>query len=546
MPLRFQPARNASVLISSSSRGPTGAAATIAVGSVSALAAGSTPTVTNTGSSAAATFAFGIPRGADAGIKWLYDSTTSMADPGSGDIRFNHATLSSVTAIAVSNTGSGVDVSDYVATWDDSTNATKGHIMIREEAAGVAAIFRVTAVTDNGDWLQLTVVYVSGSLSLTAADPLYVVPLLIGNAGAMSGPASSTDNAVARWDGAGGTTVQNSGVIIDDSNNVSGIVTLSSSSVELGHASDTTLSRSAAGVLAVEGIDVALNSTGFVHTANTYEVGNATDTTISRASAGVIAVEGINVALNSTGFVHTANTYEVGDAADTTISRASAGVIAVEGVAVALNSTASTHTAGSIELGGTDTTLTRAAAGQLAVEGVKVVTVGKQTICIPASAMVSAATNGAESLTLVTSTNVANIKTLAFDTTTEEYAHFAYDFPKNWDEGVVTYRVSWVSTLGSSNGVTWGLQAYGVGDNENIDTAFGTEVLLQDDVQGTANRKLTTVESTSLTVGNTPAAGDTVFFRIKRKVSDSNDDLETDARLINVSLFYNTDDPTDT
>jgi len=33
-------------------------------------------------------------------------------------------------------------------------------------------------------------------------------------------PASSTDNAIARWDGTGGRTLQNSGVTIDDSNNL--------------------------------------------------------------------------------------------------------------------------------------------------------------------------------------------------------------------------------------------------------------------------------------------------------------------------------------
>jgi len=41
--------------------------------------------------------------------------------------------------------------------------------------------------------------------------------------GDVSGPASATDNAVARFDGTGGKTLQNSGVIIDDSNNISGI-----------------------------------------------------------------------------------------------------------------------------------------------------------------------------------------------------------------------------------------------------------------------------------------------------------------------------------
>lgn len=40
------------------------------------------------------------------------------------------------------------------------------------------------------------------------------------------GPATSTDNAIARFDGAGGTVLQDSSVIIDDSDNVTGVTEL--------------------------------------------------------------------------------------------------------------------------------------------------------------------------------------------------------------------------------------------------------------------------------------------------------------------------------
>lgn len=46
---------------------------------------------------------------------------------------------------------------------------------------------------------------------------------LVGSSGDVSGPASATDNAVARFDGTGGKTLQNSGVTIDDSDNLSGV-----------------------------------------------------------------------------------------------------------------------------------------------------------------------------------------------------------------------------------------------------------------------------------------------------------------------------------
>lgn len=69
--------------------------------------------------------------------------------------------------------------------------------------------------------------------------------------------------------------------------------------IELGHASDTTLSRSSAGILAVEGVTVPLNSTTNTHTAQQIELGDASDTTISRASAGQVNIEGVQVATAS-------------------------------------------------------------------------------------------------------------------------------------------------------------------------------------------------------------------------------------------------------
>lgn len=52
-----------------------------------------------------------------------------------------------------------------------------------------------------------------------------------GGGGNVTGPGSSTDNAVARFDGTTGQLIQNSGVIVDDSNNVSGANNLSISGI---------------------------------------------------------------------------------------------------------------------------------------------------------------------------------------------------------------------------------------------------------------------------------------------------------------------------
>jgi hypothetical protein len=84
-------------------------------------------------------------------------------------------------------------------------------------------------------------------------------------------------------------------------------------------------------VAAIEGKNIALNGTSEVLTVGTIELGAASDTTLSRASAGIIQVEGVPVALNSSSSAHVCSTLDVGHASDTTISRAAAGFIAVEG-----------------------------------------------------------------------------------------------------------------------------------------------------------------------------------------------------------------------
>lgn len=61
------------------------------------------------------------------------------------------------------------------------------------------------------------------------------------------------------------------------------------------------------------------------------EIGNASDTTLTRVSAGVAAIEGKNIALNGTSEVHTVGTIELGAAADTTLARSSAGNMSIEG-----------------------------------------------------------------------------------------------------------------------------------------------------------------------------------------------------------------------
>lgn len=136
---------------------------------------------------------------------------------------------------------------------------------------------------------------------------------------------------------------------------VSSVGALSTTTIELGHASDTTLSRSAAGQLAIEG------GAGSIYT-GTIELGAASDTTLARSAAGVVSVEG------GAGGLYVSS-IELGAASDTTITRSTAGVLAVEGGVIPKENRANTFSAGqSISVTSGDTlTMTSTSAGNSGV-----------------------------------------------------------------------------------------------------------------------------------------------------------------------------------
>jgi hypothetical protein len=172
---------------------------------------------------------------------------------------------------------------------------------------------------------------------------------------------------------------------------------------------------------------------------------------------------------------------------------------------------------------------------------------GKHSLWIPASAMRPTVSNGCSDITDVeTTAGRPDMQVLDFDDGSDEHAQFNMVFPKSWNEGTITYRVFWTSTATDTDGVAWGLMAVAVSNDDTIDVAFGTPIVVTDDNISAAEDVLVTAESAALTIAGTPAEGDLVFFDVFRDVSDANDDMTEDARLLGIQLFITTDDGEDT
>jgi len=179
----------------------TNAATSATSSATSATSSATSATSSATSATSSATSATTATNAAAAVAKlYDFDSSTTMADPGAGELRLNHATVASVTAIAFSNRSNDTgnpDISDYIATWDDSTNTVKGYLSITKGGTPATfAIYSISAVADNTAWLQVTVAHVASNGSWSAADDMYVDFIRSGDIGA-TGAAGEVSEATA-------------------------------------------------------------------------------------------------------------------------------------------------------------------------------------------------------------------------------------------------------------------------------------------------------------------------------------------------------------
>ena len=303
-------------------------------------------------------------------------------------------------------------------------------------------------------------------------------------------PASSTNNAIVRFDGTTGTSLQNSGVTIDDNDSMT-----VPGNLKLDKGAD--VASAAALTLGTDG--------------NFFDITGTTTIT----SIGTLGI-GTQVALQFDGAL--------------TLTHDATDLILPGGVDI---TTAAGDVAHFVEYASGDwlcTSYQPASGAQI--------TQGKHTIWVPANAMRPTSSNGCATITDVeTTAGRPDMQVLDFDASSDEHAQFGVAMPKSWNEGTVTFEAYWTTTATDTDGVAWGLQGVACADNDTIDVAYGTAVVVTDDNQSAAEDMLVTSESSAITLAGSPAAGEMSFFRVFRDVSDANDDMTEDARLIGIKLF---------
>ena len=163
----------------------------------------------------------------------------------------------------------------------------------------------------------------------------------------------------------------------------------------------------------------------------------------------------------------------------------------------------------------------------------------KQTLILTAGGGTPTTTSPCEEKQKVEfGTNDRDVWALDFDSATKEYAFWDFAMPSNWDAGTVTAIFHWFANDATTNGVRWGLQAVANGDGEALDVAYGTAQEVTDNQASTANQCRISAATSAITVGGTPAAGDTITFRAYRDPANAGDTLAVDARLMKIVVLY--------
>lgn len=351
----------------------TSASSSASAASTSATNASSSASAASTSASNAATSA--TEAAAAVGFVFTYSTTTTMADPGSGTVRFNNATLASVTAIAIDDLSAdngNPDVSAWILTFDNSSATNKGTLRFRKKSAPQNFVdFTVTGLTDNSGWTELAVTHAASSGSLSNADTLLMAFYATGDVGPagpagsgsgdVNGPASSVASEIALFDGTTGKLIKRAtttGII----KATSGVIAAAVSGTDYAPATSGSaiLKGNGAG-----GFSSAVASTDYAPATSGSSIlkGNgsggfsnaASGTDYAPATSGTAILKGngsggFSAASGGTDYANASHTHtqsdltglttadspqftgvNVGHASDTTVTRASAGVIAVEG-----------------------------------------------------------------------------------------------------------------------------------------------------------------------------------------------------------------------
>ena len=164
---------------------------------------------------------------------------------------------------------------------------------------------------------------------------------------------------------------------------------------------------------------------------------------------------------------------------------------------------------------------------------------GIHDMAVPASAMWTTTTNGAEYVTVEIAADQPTTQTFDFDQSTEEHVQVCLPMPRNFNNGTITASFYW-SAASSSGDVVWSIAAGAYSNDDPLATAFGTEQTVTDTLTATNDVCISSF-TTAVTIAGTPQDSDLIWFQVNRNAADGADTLDADAKLLSIVFTYTLD-----
>ena len=119
-------------------------------------------------------------------VDYIFNTSTSAANPGTGQVAFNNTNLSSASYLYINqNDNYGSNTFNFLLTIDASTSSIKGHFMIKDSANNADyAMFAITGSHSySAPYLTVPVSYLSGATSFNASQNVILTFAVTGDRG---------------------------------------------------------------------------------------------------------------------------------------------------------------------------------------------------------------------------------------------------------------------------------------------------------------------------------------------------------------------------
>jgi hypothetical protein len=113
------------------------------------------------------------PTGPRSAPQWRFSSNTSDTDPTTGLFKLNNSVVTSATELYINKLDFvyNFDFSGWIESWDDSTSAVGGTIILFTTAGAARTVFTVTSdVVVSGDYYKIPIDHISGSIPLASSN----------------------------------------------------------------------------------------------------------------------------------------------------------------------------------------------------------------------------------------------------------------------------------------------------------------------------------------------------------------------------------------